>query len=167
MIQELEPDQCYYLDLIDDELAITAMQVLRFDNERTRSCYSVSYDDDGLVSRRAGSMASAYGGVREDNQLGEGVTLKQTVLKSEFKLAILGDSKVGKSALVQRLINKDVFIQSYHETLIDNYKQQMFMLDEEGVRNREITLHIKDVGFRFINEDALLEQDAFIICFDV
>lgn len=41
------------------------------------------------------------------------------------------------------------------------------MLDDEGVRTREITLHIKDVGFRFMNEDALLEQDAFIICFDV
>ena len=43
----------------------------------------------------------------------------------------------------------------------------MFMLDDEGVRNREITLHIKDIGHRFMNEDALLGQDAFIVCFDV
>jgi GTPase SAR1 family protein len=55
------------------------------------------------------SISSAYGGTREENQL-EGVNLKQSILKSEFKLVILGDSKVGKSALVQRLIDQDVFI---------------------------------------------------------
>jgi hypothetical protein len=60
-----------------------------------------------------------------------------------------------------------VFIHTHHETIIDNYKQQMFMLDDEGVRNRQITLHIKDIGHRFMNEDALLGQDAFIVCFDV
>jgi len=70
-------------------------------------------------------------------------------------LAIVGGSKVGKSALVKRLIDQDVFIQTHQQTLIDNYKQQMFMMDDEGVHNREITLNIKDVGHQCMNEYAL------------
>jgi hypothetical protein len=42
---------------------------------------------------------------------------------------LLGSSKSGKSALVSRFMDKDVYLKDYHETIVDTYRQLMFMFD--------------------------------------
>lgn len=94
-------------------------------------------------------------------------TLRQARLKTEYKVTILGYSKVGKSAMVTRLMEHETFLAVHQETLIDILSQQMFMLDKDGQRTREVTLHIKDVGHKFIQKDCLADQDAYVICYDI
>ena len=154
MIQELEHDQTYYLDLIDDTLAITAIHILRFQNEE----YT---DDDKAMpeGRIYSSVCSRISYIQEcfNEEDDLNLTLKHTNLKSEFKIVILGDAQVGKSALVARLLDDDAFVKKYQPTLSDQFKQQMFMLDAEGSRTREITMNIKDIGHKFINYEALID----------
>lgn len=57
-------------------------------------------------------------------------------MKSEYNVIILGEAWSGKSALVSRFMDKDVYLKEYHETIVDTYKQLMIMLDNKGVKNR-------------------------------
>lgn len=66
---------------------------------------------------------------------------------------LLGAPKIGKSALVSRFMDKNSYSSIYQETMIDNYMQLMFMQNSKGVRNREVTLNIRDVGSRFVTSD--------------
>jgi predicted GTPase len=69
----------------------------------------------------------------------------------------LGATGCGKSALVSRFMDKNVYLSAYHETLVDNYTQLMFMLDTKGVRNRKVNLHILDVGHRWVRPQMIKE----------
>lgn len=69
--------------------------------------------------------------------------------------------------MVTRLMEHETFLAVHQETLIDHLSQQMFMLDKDGQRTREVTLNIKDVGHKFIQKDCLAEQDAYVICYDI
>ena len=42
--------------------------------------------------------------------------------KTEYNVILLGDSKVGKSALVARLIDHETFITVHQETLCDTHR---------------------------------------------
>lgn len=68
---------------------------------------------------------------------------------------MLGDSQIGKSALVNRFMDRKVFLNDYHETIIDSYKKMMLMLNNKGIRNREVSLNIRDVGAKFIRENMI------------
>jgi GTPase SAR1 family protein len=59
-------------------------------------------------------------------------TLRQARLKTEYKVTILGHSRVGKSAMVTRLMEHETFLVEHQQTLIDYASQQMFMLDKDG-----------------------------------
>ena len=43
----------------------------------------------------------------------------------------------------------------------------MFMLDNKGAKNRQVTLNIRDVGHRFARDNMYPDQDAFLVCFDI
>ena len=86
---------------------------------------------------------------------------------TEYNVLLLGSTKSGKSALVSRFMDKDVYLKDYHETIVDTYRQLMFMFDNQGVRTRKVSLNIRDVGHRFLRESMLQEQDMFIVCFDI
>jgi len=68
---------------------------------------------------------------------------------------------------VARFMDKDVYLKEYRETIVDTYNQIMFMLDNNGTRNRKINLSIRDVGNRFVRDNMMADQDAFIVCYDV
>lgn len=67
---------------------------------------------------------------------GVGSTLSQTSQRSDYHLVMLGDVKTGKSALVSRFMDTEIFLKNYTETIVDQYKQLMFMLDNSGAKNR-------------------------------
>jgi GTPase SAR1 family protein len=50
-------------------------------------------------------------------------TLRKARLKTEYKVTILGHSKVGKSAMVMRLMEHETFLAVHEQTLIDNLSQ--------------------------------------------
>jgi len=50
-------------------------------------------------------------------------TLRQARLKTEYKVAILGHSNVGKSAMVTRLMEHETFLEVHQQTLIDKVSQ--------------------------------------------
>ena len=64
-------------------------------------------------------------------------------------------------------MDKDVYLKEYRETIVDTFNQMMYMLDNNGTRNRKINLSIRDVGHRFVRDNMLADQDAFIVCYDV
>lgn len=41
------------------------------------------------------------------------------------------------------------------------------MLDKGGRASRKVTMTVKDFGSNFVNEDALEDQDAYLVCYDV
>lgn len=43
----------------------------------------------------------------------------------------------------------------------------MYMLDIKGVRNRQVNLNIRDMGYRYAKDTLVREMDAFIVCFDI
>jgi GTPase SAR1 family protein len=49
-------------------------------------------------------------------------TLSQTSLKSEYSIIVLGAAELGKSALVSRFMDTNVFVKLYNETIVDQYK---------------------------------------------
>ena len=53
-------------------------------------------------------------------------------------------------------MDKKVYLNAYHETIIDSYKQMMLMLNNKGIRNREISLNVRDVGAKFIRENMII-----------
>ena len=69
--------------------------------------------------------------------------------KKEFNILMLGEAQSGKSALVTRFMNSTVFLSNYTETVIDSHKQMMYMLNRKGIRNRMVTLNVRDVGFKY------------------
>jgi small GTP-binding protein len=85
----------------------------------------------------------------------------------EYNTLMLGLDECGKSALVSRFMDTEVFLKTYHETLVDLYHQIMFMMDFKGARNRKVTLNIKDCGHRIARPALYDESDSFIVCFDV
>ena len=56
MIQELKNDHFYYLDLIDDELAITAMQAMRFQTSTSSLEITQQDTDDRFNPERSRTM---------------------------------------------------------------------------------------------------------------
>lgn len=98
---------------------------------------------------------------------GMGSTMSLSNVKSEYSVLVLGVAELGKSALVSRFMDKDIFVKNYTETMVDQYKQLMFMLDNKGVKNRQVNLNIKDVGHRFVNDTMMDGADAFVVCFDI
>ena len=94
-------------------------------------------------------------------------SLEMAQQKQEYKVILLGQSQCGKSALVARFMDKDVYLKEYRETIVDTFNQMMYMLDNNGTRNRKINLSIRDVGHRFVRDNMLADQDAFIVCYDV
>ena len=41
--------------------------------------------------------------------------------KQEYKVILLGQSQCGKSALVARFMDKDVYLKEYRETIVDTF----------------------------------------------
>lgn len=89
--------------------------------------YGNEYDSESDDSDNGGRTAS---------------TMSMGGQKNEYSVLLIGAAGCGKSALVSRFMDKNVYLSAYHETLVDNYTQLMFMLDTKGVRNRKVNLHI-------------------------
>ncbi len=98
---------------------------------------------------------------------GVGSTLSQTSQRSDYHIVMLGDVKIGKSALVSRFMDTEIFLKNYTETIVDQYKQLMFMLDNSGAKNRQVHLNVRDVGHRFLRPSLLEGQDCFVVCFSI
>jgi GTPase SAR1 family protein len=94
-------------------------------------------------------------------------TLSKTEQRTEYNCVLLGSQACGKSALVSRFMDSDVYSAEYQETMLDQYKQLMYMLDSKGVRNRQVNLNIRDVGHKYARDTVVKEMDAFIVCFDI
>lgn len=43
----------------------------------------------------------------------------------------------------------------------------MFMLNAQGLKERQVNLNVKDVGKRFVQDHMYDTQDAFIVCFSL
>ena len=41
------------------------------------------------------------------------------------------------------------------------------MLDKDGRTYRKVNMQVKDFGPSFVSEDALIDQDAYLVCYDV
>jgi GTPase SAR1 family protein len=68
-------------------------------------------------------------------------------------------------------MDKANFVEKHVPTVVDNYSRSVGKLDYDGIE-REITLHVKDIGNLFIEnadkkEKFIGDQDAFLICFDL
>lgn len=83
------------------------------------------------------SSDESYGsdGENEDGNRSIISTMSQT-LKTEFSVILLGASKVGKSALASRFMDKEVYLAKHIETVIDSYRQMMFMFNSRGIKDR-------------------------------
>lgn len=94
-------------------------------------------------------------------------TLSKTEQRTEYNVILLGSQACGKSALVSRFMDSDVYSGMYQETMLDQYKQLMYMLDSKGRKNRQVNLNIRDVGHKYARDSMVKEMDAFIVCFDI
>lgn len=48
-------------------------------------------------------------------------TLSSTQTRNEYNVLLLGTAQAGKSALVSRFMDTEVFLKIYHETIVDDY----------------------------------------------
>lgn len=48
-------------------------------------------------------------------------TLSSTQIRNEYNVLLLGTTEAGKSALVSRFMDTEVFLKIYHETIVDDY----------------------------------------------
>ena len=82
----------------------------------------------------------------------------------EFKIALCGDCKVGKSALAVRLTSEK-FLSEYDPTIQDNFR---IATQTEGQR---IILNIIDTGghqeFENVRNENIELADGFLLVFDV
>ena len=81
-------------------------------------------------------------------------------------VALLGDTAVGKSALAQRYIDKSRFVDQHEPTIVDTSEKTIHLYDFEQ-KEREIKLRIKDIGNAHADKHFILDQDAFMILFDL
>ena len=90
---------------------------------------------------------------------------QQDVEKYNFRLAVLGSEKVGKSSLLRRLINKTFHENNYCATVEEHFELSLKFDDAE------ISLNIMDVGgcneLRDLQLKAIHESDAFLLVFSV
>ena len=87
--------------------------------------------------------------------------------ETRYKVALVGDSTVGKSALICRFMDNSIFIEDYEPTILDTFTQEMSILDPADGLQRDISLTIKDIGSKVLKENMLTEQDVLIFCYDV
>ncbi len=80
--------------------------------------------EDSLIKQNitldSAEISSEESGDSDDSD-GVGSTLSQTQQKAEYSVILLGDSQTGKSALVSRFMDTEVFVKVYHETMVDTY----------------------------------------------
>lgn len=99
---------------------------------------------------------------------------EQGIVDYKFKIALIGDTNVGKSALLRRLIEKDDFEQTdINNNYIPNtvgvdFKRENFLLDQSNIN---VSLAIYDTSgdqkYRFITLSYIENVQAFIIAYDV
>lgn len=82
-----------------------------------------------------------------------------------FKILIIGDSGVGKSSILTRLVD-DVYINSYISTIGVDFKLKTFNLN-----GKKITIQIWDTAgqerFRSITVSYYKGANAIILCYDI
>lgn len=154
MMSEFENEGSYFLDLIDEELALTALQMDRFgatnDFEMSFHTNSISIDKaraNTILSQAEHSRFSSVAGRTTSSDSEESLhmsCLDQAHQKHEYTVTLLGAPGIGKSALITSFMQRGAFHSEYEPTLVDEYSQQMFMLEKNGRTKRQVTLKIKD-----------------------
>ena len=87
--------------------------------------------------------------------------------ETAYKIALVGDAGVGKSALICRYMDNSIFIEDYQPTIIDTFSSETSLVDPGDGLTRHIQITVKDVGSKIMKESMLTEQDALIFCYDV
>ena len=87
--------------------------------------------------------------------------------ETAYKIALVGDPCVGKSALICRYMDNSIFINEYEPTFIDTFTSETSLVDPGDGLTRHIQITIKDIGSKIMKESMLAEQDALIFCYDV
>ncbi|XP_062509328.1 ras-like protein 1 [Corticium candelabrum] len=84
----------------------------------------------------------------------------------KYQFAVLGASRVGKSALVRRWMTPETFIETHYETVDESYEKTVPV----GVGNARVQIHVVDTGgsHSFPAMRSLLARDAdgFLLVFD-
>ena len=89
-----------------------------------------------------------YGGseVLGDSYDAPGTLGQHEERRKNYKVMLLGESQVGKSALISRFMDHSNFVEEYIPTLMDSYTNDMVVTDTSDGSNREVFLEIKDIG---------------------
>lgn len=98
----------------------------------------------------------------------------KSIVDYKFKIALIGDTNVGKSALLRRLTEKDEFEQTdINNNYIPNtvgvdFKRENFILDQSNIN---VSLAMYDTSgdekYRLITLSYIENVQAFIIAYDV
>jgi GTPase SAR1 family protein len=79
---------------------------------------------------------------------------------------LLGDGAVGKSALANRFIDKTTFVKDHVPTVVDKYQKTLQIVDPDNYE-RSISLNVKDIGHSYVSDKFVVDNDAFLVCYDV
>eukprot|EP01091_Cochliopodium_minus_P013169 TRINITY_DN4170_c0_g1_i1.p1 TRINITY_DN4170_c0_g1~~TRINITY_DN4170_c0_g1_i1.p1 ORF type:complete len:187 (+),score=53.46 TRINITY_DN4170_c0_g1_i1:76-636(+) len=83
---------------------------------------------------------------------------------NEFKICILGDGGVGKSAMTIRFC-MDKFVEYYDPTIMDNYRKQMILEDESY--NVDILDTAGQEEYSPLKDTFIKSSDGFVIVYSI
>ena len=110
-------------------------------------------------------IANGHGGAGEPNDHLNALQFAHR--QTRFKVGLVGTAKSGKTSLAYRFVDRTVFLDEYEPTIVDEYEQEMNMIDPSDGLNRVVNLTIVDIGHSHLKESLLQEVDAVLFCYDI